>query len=114
MTTSADAVSLVLAYLLALLPFVRLAPEQVALLARQVSLALVGAIILGSIRRILLGVARVRLSAGFGGRAVLLTAHWDTQVLRVTSRSLGASLMLLMLAQVMVRPPLPPPRSSRP
>ena len=66
-TTSADAVSLVLAYLLALLPFVRLAPEQVALLARQVSLALVGAIILGSIRRILLGVARVR-----GFSAVLL------------------------------------------
>ena len=52
--------SLVLAHLFSFLPFVRVAPETVAVLARQISLALVGAIILSSIRRVLQGVARVR------------------------------------------------------
>ncbi|PIL25812.1 transporter [Ganoderma sinense ZZ0214-1] len=79
-STSADAVSLVLAYALSFLPFVSLPQDRVAVLSRQISLALVGAIILSSIRRVLRGVAGL---------------------LRVTSRSLGASLMLLTLAQVM-------------
>ncbi|EJF60185.1 hypothetical protein DICSQDRAFT_155930 [Dichomitus squalens LYAD-421 SS1] len=79
-TTNADVVSLVLAYMLSVLPFVHVPPDKVAAISRQVSLALVGVIILSSIRRVLRGVAGV---------------------LRVTSRSLGASLMLLTLAQVM-------------
>ncbi|KIK02881.1 hypothetical protein K443DRAFT_96034 [Laccaria amethystina LaAM-08-1] len=54
--------------------------EDVASLSRQISLALVGVIILTSIRLVLRGV---------------------TRALRVTSRNLGASLMLLVLAQLM-------------
>ncbi|KIP06559.1 hypothetical protein PHLGIDRAFT_72510, partial [Phlebiopsis gigantea 11061_1 CR5-6] len=76
----ADVITVCLAYLLALLPGVHAAPADVAVLARQISLALVGAIILSSIRLVLRGVARA---------------------LRVTSRNLGASLMLLILAQLM-------------
>ncbi|KAH9931624.1 Abscisic acid G-protein coupled receptor-domain-containing protein [Epithele typhae] len=79
-STNADVVSLVLAHLFSFLPFVHVAQGRVAVISRQISLILVGVIILSSIRRILQGVARV---------------------LRVTSRSLGASLMMLMLAQVM-------------
>ncbi|KAI1787372.1 Abscisic acid G-protein coupled receptor-domain-containing protein [Ganoderma leucocontextum] len=79
-STSADVVSFVLAYMLSFLPFVHLPQDKVAVISRQISLALVGAIILSSIRRVLRGVAGM---------------------LRVTSRSLGASLMLLTLAQVM-------------
>ncbi|KAG6890143.1 hypothetical protein C0995_011436 [Termitomyces sp. Mi166 len=52
----------------------------IASLARQLSLVLVGLIILTSIRRVLRGVSRA---------------------LRVTSRNLGASLMMLLLAQLM-------------
>ncbi|KAJ7590676.1 G protein-coupled receptor 89 [Mycena floridula] len=53
---------------------------DVALLARQISLALVGVMIFSSIRAVLQAV---------------------TRFLRVTSRNLGASLMLLVLAQLM-------------
>ncbi|KAG6900245.1 hypothetical protein C0993_000886 [Termitomyces sp. T159_Od127] len=57
-------------------------PDSVAIasLARQLSLALVGLIILTSVRRVLRGA---------------------TRALRVTSRNLGASLMMLLLAQLM-------------
>ncbi|KAI0354206.1 hypothetical protein OH77DRAFT_517207 [Trametes cingulata] len=79
-STNADVVSFVLAYLLSYLPFVDLPQSRIAVISRLISLALVGVIILMSLRRVLRGVARV---------------------LRVTSRSLGASLMLLTLAQVM-------------
>ena len=58
--TNADVVSFVLAYLLSALPFVHLPADKVAVLSRQISLALVGAIILSSIRRVLRGVAGVR------------------------------------------------------
>ncbi len=58
-STSADAVSFVLAYMLSFLPFVHLPQDQVAVISRQISLALVGAIILSSIRRVLRGVAGV-------------------------------------------------------
>ena len=68
--SNADAVSLVLAHLFSFLPLVRVAPETVAVLARQISLALVGAIILSSIRRVLQGVARVRAPFAFAGRAL--------------------------------------------
>ncbi|KAF5366772.1 hypothetical protein D9758_006495 [Tetrapyrgos nigripes] len=54
--------------------------DELARIARQVSLVLVGAIVLSSIRMVLRGVGRV---------------------LRVTSKNLGASLMLLILAQLM-------------
>ncbi|KAI0830332.1 Abscisic acid G-protein coupled receptor-domain-containing protein [Trametes gibbosa] len=99
-TTNADVVSFVLAYLFSYLPFIHLPQAKIAVISRQISLGLVGAIILSSIRRVLRGVARI---------------------LRVTSRSLGASLMLLILAQVMgiyllstliqLRTSFPPPPS---
>ncbi|KAF9812777.1 hypothetical protein IEO21_05980 [Rhodonia placenta] len=76
----ADMISMGLAYLVGLLPSVHIPPEDVAVISRQISLALVGVIILSSLRLVLRGVARV---------------------LRVTSRNLGASLMLLILAQLM-------------
>ncbi|KAI0659540.1 Abscisic acid G-protein coupled receptor-domain-containing protein [Cubamyces menziesii] len=78
--TNADVISFVLAYLLSHLPFVQVPADKIAVISRQISLGFVGIIILSSIRRVLRGVARL---------------------LRVTSRSLGASLMLLTLAQVM-------------
>ncbi|KAJ2985789.1 hypothetical protein NUW54_g10030 [Trametes sanguinea] len=79
-STNADVISFVLAYLFSHLPFVHLPQDKIAVISRQISLGFVGIIILSSIRRVLRGVARL---------------------LRVTSRSLGASLMLLTLAQVM-------------
>ncbi|KIO00063.1 hypothetical protein M404DRAFT_153718, partial [Pisolithus tinctorius Marx 270] len=78
-----DVIAHVLAYLLSLLPFdgARRAPGiDVPSLSRQISLALVGVIILSSIRVVLMGVMRV---------------------FRITSRSMSASLMLLVLAQLM-------------
>ncbi|KAH9924238.1 Abscisic acid G-protein coupled receptor-domain-containing protein [Amylocystis lapponica] len=76
----ADMLSMSLARLLSLLPSVQFETEDVAVISHQISLGLVGIIILSSIRLVLRGVARA---------------------LRVTSRNLGASLMLLMLAQLM-------------
>ena len=52
--------SLVLAHMLSVLPFVHVPQDKVAAISRQVSLALVGIIILSSIRRVLRGVAGVR------------------------------------------------------
>ena len=49
-----------LAYALSFLPFVHLPQGKVAVISRQISLALVGAIILSSIQRVLRGVAGVR------------------------------------------------------
>ncbi|KAK7055596.1 G protein-coupled receptor 89 [Favolaschia claudopus] len=66
-------------------------PDDVARATRHVSLVLVGVIILSSIRLVLRGV---------------------TRALRVTSRNLGASLMLLLLAQLMLRSSFPPPSPS--
>ncbi|EKM52448.1 uncharacterized protein PHACADRAFT_164382 [Phanerochaete carnosa HHB-10118-sp] len=95
-----DVITVCLAYLLSLIPAVHVDADGIAMLARQISLALVGVIILSSIRMVLRGVARA---------------------LRVTSRNLGASLMLLMLAQLMgiyllttliqLRTSFPPPPS---
>ncbi|KAI6113589.1 Abscisic acid G-protein coupled receptor-domain-containing protein [Pisolithus croceorrhizus] len=78
-----DVIAHVLAYLLSLLPLdgARQTPGiDVLSLSRQISLALVGVIILSSIRVVLMGVMRV---------------------FRITSRSMSASLMLLFLAQLM-------------
>ncbi|KZT66792.1 hypothetical protein DAEQUDRAFT_695181 [Daedalea quercina L-15889] len=77
---SVDMLSIGLAKLLSLLPSVQIDESDVAIISRQISLGLVGVIILSSIRLVLRGVARA---------------------LRVTSRNLGASLMLLILAQLM-------------
>ncbi|PCH43230.1 hypothetical protein WOLCODRAFT_73912 [Wolfiporia cocos MD-104 SS10] len=79
-TTGADMISMALAYVFALIPSVDVSVDQVAVVSRQISLVLVGIIILSSLRLVLRGVARA---------------------LRVTSRNLGASLMLLILAQLM-------------
>ncbi|KAH8092180.1 Abscisic acid G-protein coupled receptor-domain-containing protein [Cristinia sonorae] len=79
-TSGTDFLTLALAHLTSLHPAIYLEPEDVAVVSRQISLGLVGIIILSSIRRVLSGVARA---------------------LRVSSRNLGASLMLLMIAQVM-------------
>ncbi|GJE89102.1 abscisic acid G-protein coupled receptor-domain-containing protein [Phanerochaete sordida] len=95
---TADVLAVTLAYALALAPGVHVQPERAASAARSLSLALAGAIIASSIRLVLRGAARA---------------------LRVASRSLGASLMLLILAQlvgiyllttlVQLRTSFPPP-----
>ncbi|KAI0944771.1 hypothetical protein AcW1_002401 [Taiwanofungus camphoratus] len=79
-STGADAISTGLACLFALLPIVEVGKKDIAVISRQINLGLVGVIILSSIRLVLRGVARA---------------------LRVTSRNIGASLMLLILAQLM-------------
>ncbi|KZP33174.1 G protein-coupled receptor 89 [Athelia psychrophila] len=75
-----DLITHLLAYLLSLVPAITMSLDDVAVISRQISLALVGVIILSSMRMLLRGV---------------------TRALRVTSRNLGASLMLLLLAQLM-------------
>ncbi|TCD62664.1 hypothetical protein EIP91_006586 [Steccherinum ochraceum] len=80
MTSGTDFLTMALAHLTSLHPAIHLEPEDIAVVSRQISLGLVGLIILSSIRRVLSGVARA---------------------LRVSSRNLGASLMLLMIAQLM-------------
>ncbi|KAI0070211.1 hypothetical protein K474DRAFT_1713534 [Panus rudis PR-1116 ss-1] len=77
-----DILTIILAHLVSVIPWVHLPTntEDISVIARQISLGLVGLIILSSIRMVLRGVARV---------------------LRVTSKNLGASLMLLILAQLM-------------
>ncbi|KAG5650008.1 hypothetical protein H0H81_001086 [Sphagnurus paluster] len=84
-----------------LTPVSRLDHRAIVSLARQLSLALVGLIIVTSVHRVLQGA---------------------TRILRVTSRSLGASLMMLILAQLMgiyllstivqLRSSFPPPPDS--
>ncbi|KII90101.1 hypothetical protein PLICRDRAFT_174887 [Plicaturopsis crispa FD-325 SS-3] len=101
-TSYPDLITHFLAYLVSLLPSTNIRIEDVAVLSRQISLGLVGIIILSSVRLVLRGV---------------------TRALRVTSRNLGASLMVLILAQLMgiyllstvvqLRSSFPPP-ASRP
>ncbi|KAJ7613720.1 G protein-coupled receptor 89 [Mycena polygramma] len=78
-TSYPDVVTAAVAELLGKLSF-RVQFDDVARATRHISLVLVGVIILTSIRLVLRGV---------------------TRALRVTSRNLGASLMLLLLAQLM-------------
>ncbi|KAF8841059.1 hypothetical protein BDN67DRAFT_1002595 [Paxillus ammoniavirescens] len=79
-----DIIAHVFAYLLSLLPFHDPASGNLSIdvpsLSRQISLALVGVIILSSVRVVLKGV---------------------TKAFRITSRNISASLMLLLLAQLM-------------
>lgn len=96
-----DLLSNALAYGVSLLSSTSIKSEDIASFSRQLSLALVGLIILTSIRYVLRGVSRL---------------------LRVSSRSLGTSLMLLFLAQIMsiyllstvvqMRSSFPPPPAS--
>ncbi|KAF8608098.1 hypothetical protein BDV93DRAFT_241420 [Ceratobasidium sp. AG-I] len=79
-TAPPDLISGALGLLIALLPGIPLQRSEADQVARQVSLLLVGGIVLSSIRVVLVGVGRI---------------------LRVTSRSLLASLTLLILAQLM-------------
>ncbi|KAF9239455.1 Abscisic acid G-protein coupled receptor-domain-containing protein, partial [Melanogaster broomeanus] len=79
-----DVIAHALAYVLSLLPFHGSGSGQLSInvpsLSRQISLVLVGVIILSSVRVVLKGV---------------------TRAFRITSRNISASLMLLLLAQLM-------------
>lgn len=54
-----DLITHLLAYLLSLVPSIAMSIEDVAVISRQISLVLVGAIILSSVRLVLRGVTRV-------------------------------------------------------
>lgn len=85
-----------------------LTPERAVSLSRQFSLLMVGVIVLSSVRLVLRGVNRVS-RRGMDGE-LLRIVNCLTQALRMTRRSLGASFMLLILGQLMVRfPSLPFP-----
>jgi hypothetical protein len=56
-----DLITHLLAYLLSLAPSIHMSLEDVAVISRQISLALVGVIILSSMRLVLRGVTRVSL-----------------------------------------------------
>jgi Abscisic acid G-protein coupled receptor len=106
-STSSDLVTQLLVYCVSLFPSVHIEVDDIASIARQISLALVGVIILSSIRLVLTGVARVRLCCAIIDHLpvfVIPTAFVCSQILRVTNRKLGASIMLLLLAQLMVKP----------
>ncbi|PPQ85760.1 hypothetical protein CVT25_003078 [Psilocybe cyanescens] len=99
-TTYPDLITDLLAYILAHISSLQINTEDLASFSRQISLFLVGIIILSSIRLVLRGA---------------------TRALHVTSRNLAASLMLLVLAQIMgmymlstlvqMRSSFPPPPS---
>ncbi|KAH8112124.1 Abscisic acid G-protein coupled receptor-domain-containing protein [Phellopilus nigrolimitatus] len=75
-----DLIAHLLTYMFSLLPFIHLGDESISVISRQVGLILVGVIILSSVRFVLRAVSRS---------------------LRITSQNLGASLLLLILAQLM-------------
>jgi hypothetical protein len=58
-STSSDLVTQLLVYCVSLVPSVHMEFDEIASIARQISLALVGVIILSSLRLVLTGVARV-------------------------------------------------------
>jgi hypothetical protein len=97
-----DLITHFLAYLLSLTPSIDMSLEDVAVISRQISLVLVGVIILSSMRLVLRGVTRVTTCRLSYLRKALTFSLFLNQALRVTSRNLGASLMLLILAQLMV------------
>ena len=100
-----DLITDILAYVLSFVTLVDVKFEEVALLSRQLSLGLVGLIILTSLRLVLKGVTRV--SSGNYVSLSMTRLICVCQALRVTSRNLGASLMMLFLAQLMAsEPPL--------
>jgi hypothetical protein len=81
-TSSPDIVTYLIARFAALFPTIPLTAHDVASLARQISLLLVGCIILSSVRAVLWQVGRL---------------------IKSSSRTRGAAFMLLLLAQLMVR-----------
>lgn len=81
-TASPDIVTYLIARFAALVPRISLTTHDVASLARQISLLLVGCIILSSVRAVLWQVGRL---------------------IKSSSRTRGAAFMLLLLAQLMVR-----------
>lgn len=103
-STSSDMVTQLFVYGVSLFPSINLPKDRVASVARQVSLALVGAIILSSLRQLMSGVKRVCVVLCISGTRADIHNRFSFQVLRVTNRNLGASMMLLLLAQIMVRP----------
>lgn len=97
-----DIIAHIFAYLVSLLPAAFGKPTiDVPSLSRQISLFLVGAIILSSVSVVLRGVTRVSLIRSANKRS-LLNGLSRCQAFRITSRSISASLMLLLLAQLMV------------
>jgi len=102
-----DLITHFLAYLLSLTPSINMSLEEVAVISRQISLVLVGVIILSSMRLVLRGVTRVNIcQLSCLTEALSFFFSFLDQALRVTSRNLGASLMLLILAQLMVSTPM--------
>jgi len=81
-TSSPDIVSYLIARCAALFPAISLTAHDIASLARQITLLLVGCIILSSVRAVLWQVGRL---------------------IKSSSRTRGAAFMLLLLAQLMVR-----------
>jgi len=97
-----DIIAHIFAYLVSLLPAAsgKLSID-VPSLSRQISLALVGAIIFSSVRVVLRGVTRVSWAVP-GTQKICIEWLSCNQAFRITSRNISASLMLLLLAQLMV------------
>lgn len=105
-TRTPDLIALWLMYLLSFIPlpeslaFLQHAsPERIAAASRQISLALVGCIVLVSIRGVLRGVGSVLRMISGNGNAQNGSAAGGSGSSR---RSLLANIMLLVLAQLMV------------
>ncbi|KAG8808241.1 hypothetical protein FRC17_004037, partial [Serendipita sp. 399] len=79
-TSSPDIITYLLARFVALFPRIPLSQRDIASLSRQISLLLVGCIILGSVRAVLRQVG---------------------SLLKLSSRTIGAAFLLLFLAQLM-------------
>src|SRR4051812_16341031 len=79
-TSSPDIVTYLIARFAALFPTIPLTPDNVASIARQISLLLVGCIILSSVRAVLWQVGRL---------------------IKSNSKTTGAAFLLLFLAQLM-------------
>ncbi|KAI5119350.1 hypothetical protein M0805_004027 [Coniferiporia weirii] len=79
-TSYPDIIAHFLTYLFSLLPFIHLSQDTISAISRQVGLVLIGVIILSTVRFVLKAVSRL---------------------LKITSQNLGASLLLLILAQLM-------------
>lgn len=103
-----DIIAHTFAYLFSLLPAAFGKPNiDVPSLSRQISLVLVGAIILSSVRVVLRGVTRVSRTISKSENNFFFKTHSHDgypvgQAFRITSRNISASLMLLLLAQLMV------------
>jgi hypothetical protein len=75
-STSSDMVTQLLVYGVSLFPSINLRKDQVASIARQVSLVLIGAIILSSLRQLMNGVKRARLVLRISGTRGRFTRNY--------------------------------------